>query len=107
MANILKVIPYHVIIGNRQFVGMAKEVKEFEPMMILKDAVNITYHSPAPGIINRTMTTIKSDNDYQGGDIQIFLGPGIILFPINEMGKLYKQYQEAKSGLVVPDGRLN
>jgi len=102
-----EVIPYHVIIGVKQLMGMAKEVTEFIPCMILRDAVNITYQALAPGKVNRLMTTIDSDPDYNGGDIPIFLGPGVILFKVHEMGALYKQYLEVKSGLVVPDRRLN
>lgn len=105
--NMKKVLPYHVIIGNRQFIGMAKEFTEFVPYITIKDTVNVTYHSPAPGVINRTMTAIESDNDYHGDELPIFLGPGVILFKINEMGDLFKQYLAAKSGLVMPNLVVN
>ena len=101
-----KVIPYHVMIGSRNFVGMAKEVKEFEPMVWLKEPVNVIYRNEGSQQ-KRTMILIDSDSDYNGKKIPIFLGPGVVLFEINEMSEMYKQYLEVKSSIIVPNGRLD
>lgn len=85
----------HIMTPTVQLMGYTRQ-SQHDPVILLTEAVLITYPRDRQGRMLRNMRSIASDDDYTSGQVTV-RGDAVIIEVAEreEEGALYKQYMDA------------